>query len=72
MELHIRVHEDVDLDEQIVTYNAILDGIDEALAQINKADNLHGMTDVQAQSYIQLKQIYDTMIGDINDLEEGA
>ena len=60
---------ETDLGEQLVTYNAILDGIDEALAQINKADNLHGLTDVQAQSYIQLKQIYDTMIGDINDLE---
>lgn len=69
MELHVRVHEDVDLGEQLVTYSAILDGIDEALAQINKADKLHGLTDVQAQSYIQLKQIYDTMIGDTLDLE---
>ena len=60
---------ETDLGEQLVTYNAILDGIDEALAQINKADNLHGLTDVQAQSYIQLKQIYDTMIGDTLDLE---
>ena len=58
-----------DLGEQIVTYNAILDGIDEALAQINKAENLHGLTDVQAQAYIQLKQLYDTMIGDTLDLE---
>lgn len=60
---------ETNLDEQLVTYSAILDGIDEALAQINKADNLHGLTDVQAQSYIQLKQIYDTMIGDTLDLE---
>ena len=60
---------EVNLDEQLVTYEAILDGIDTALAQINKADNLHGLTDVQAQSYIQLKQIYDAMIGDQLDLE---
>lgn len=58
-----------DLGEQIVTYNAILDGIDTALAEINKASNLHGLTDLQAQSYLQLKSIYDAMIGDILDLE---
>ena len=72
MELHIRIHEEVDLDEQLVTYSAILDGVDQALAQINKADKLHGLTDVQAQSYIQLKQIYDTMIDDTLDLESNA
>jgi hypothetical protein len=58
-----------DLGEQIVTYNAILDGIDTALAEINKANNLHGLTDLQAQSYLQLKSMYDAMIGDILDLE---
>lgn len=58
-----------DLDEQIVTYNVILDGIDTALAEINKANNLHGLTDLQAQSYLQLKAMYDAMIGDILDLE---
>ena len=60
---------EVDLDEQIVTYSAVLDGIDEALAQLKKADNLHGMTDTQGQAVIQLKMIYDAMIGDMNDLE---
>jgi len=58
-----------DLGEQIVTYNAILDGIDTALAEINKANNLHGLTDLQAESYLQLKSMYDAMIGDILDLE---
>jgi len=58
-----------DLGEQIVTYNAILDGIDTALAEINKANNLHGLTDLQAESYLQLKTMYDAMIGDILDLE---
>ena len=62
---------EVDLGEQIVTYSAILDGIDTALAHINKANDLHGLTDVQAQSSLQLKAIYDVMIGDINDLESG-
>ena len=62
---------ETDLGEQLVTYNAILDGIDEALAQINKAENLHGLTDLQAQAYVGLKQLYDDMIGDINDLERG-
>jgi len=58
-----------DLDEQIVTYNAILDGIDTALAEIDRANNLHGLTDLQAQSYLELKSMYDAMIGDIVDLE---
>jgi len=62
---------EVDLDEQLVTYSAILDGIDTALAEINTAENLHGLTDLQAQSYLQLKSMYDAMIGDINDLENG-
>ena len=59
----------MNLDDQIVTYNAILDGIDAALAEIKKANNLHGLTDLQAQSYLQLKTMYDAMIGDILDLE---
>ena len=58
-----------DLGEQIVTYNAILDGIDTALAEIDRANNLHGLTDLQAQSYLELKSMYDAMIGDIVDLE---
>lgn len=61
-----------ELGEQIVTYNAILDGIDTALAHINKANDLHGLTDLQAQSYLQLKSMYDAMIDDINDLEREA
>ena len=64
------VYEYEDLGEQIVTYNVILDGIDSALAQLKKADNLHGMTDIQGQSVIQLREIYNTMIGDLNNLED--
>lgn len=60
---------EVDLGEQLVTYSAILDGLDTTMAQIMKADNLHGLTDVQAQSLIQLQQMYDIMIGDTLDLE---
>jgi len=63
------VYENEDLGEQIVTYNAILDGIDTALAEIDRANNLHGLTDLQAQSYLELKSMYDAMIGDIVDLE---
>ena len=57
------------LDDQIVQYSEVLDKIDEALAELNKADQDYGLTDVQGQSQIQLKEIYDTMIGDVLDLE---
>lgn len=57
------------LGDQIVQYSEILDKLDEALAELNKADRDFGLTDMQGQSYIQLKQIYDAMIGDVLDLE---
>jgi hypothetical protein len=57
------------LDDQIVQYNEVLDKLDEALAELNKADRDFDLTDVQGQCVIQLKQIYDTMIGDLLDLE---
>ena len=57
------------LDEQIVQYSEILDKLDEALAELIKADRDFGLTDMQGQSVIQLKQIYDAMIGDVLDLE---
>jgi hypothetical protein len=60
------------LDDRIVQYNDILDRLDEALAEINRADRDYALTDIQGQSYIQLKQIYDTMLGDLMDLEERA
>jgi phage tail sheath gpL-like len=57
------------LDEQIVQYNEILDKLDEALAELIKADQDFGLTDMQGQSAVQLRTIYDAMIGDILDLE---
>ncbi len=57
------------LDEQIVQYSEIIDKLDEALAELIKADQDFGLTDIQGQSVIHLKQIYDAMIGDILDLE---
>ena len=61
--------EELNLGDQIVQYSEVLDKIDEALAELNKADQDFGLTDIQGQSYIQLKQIYDAMIGDVLDLE---
>jgi len=57
------------LDDQIVQYSEILDKLDEALAELNKADRDFDLTDIQGQCVIQLKQIYDAMIGDLLDLE---
>lgn len=54
---------------QIDQYNEILDKLDEALAELNKADRDFDLTDIQGQSVIQLRQIYDAMIGDVLDLE---
>jgi hypothetical protein len=54
---------------QIDQYNEILDKLDEALAELNKADQDFDLTDIQGQSVIQLRQIYDAMIGDVLDLE---
>ena len=59
----------MDLGDQIVQYNEILDKLDEALAELIKADQDFGLTDMQGQSQIQLREIYDAMIGDILDLE---
>lgn len=55
--------------DQIDQYNEILDKLDEALAELNKADRDFDLTDIQGQSVIQLRQIYDAMIGDVLDLE---
>lgn len=60
---------EANLDDQIVQYGEVLEKLDEALAELNKADRDFGLTDMQGQSYIQLKQIYDAMIGDVLDLE---
>ena len=50
-------------------YSEILEKLEGALAEIVKADLHFGLTDVQGQSFIQLKQIYDAMADDANDLE---
>jgi len=55
--------------DQIDQYNEVLDKLDEALAELNKADRDFDLTDIQGQSVIQLRQIYDAMIGDVLDLE---
>ena len=57
------------LDDQLVHYSEILDKLDEALAELNKADRDYDLTDIQGQSVIQLRQIYDAMIGDVLNLE---
>jgi hypothetical protein len=55
--------------DQIDQYSEILDKLDEAIAELNKADRDFDLTDIQGQSAIQLRQIYDAMIGDLLDLE---
>lgn len=59
----------MDLSDQIVQYSEILDKLDEALAELIKADQDFGLTDLQGQSQIQLRAIYNAMIGDVLDLE---
>lgn len=53
----------------VTQYNLILDFLDEALDALNKADRDYGLTDIQGQSVIQLRQINDAMIGDLLNLE---
>jgi hypothetical protein len=57
------------LDDQIAQYSEILDKLDEALAELNRADRDYDLTDIQGQSVIQLRNIYDAMIGDVLNLE---
>lgn len=54
---------------QIDQYSEILDKLDDVLGELNKADLHFDLTDIQGQSFIQLRQIYDAMIGDVLDLE---
>lgn len=58
--------------DQIDRYNEVLDKLDETLAELNKADRDFDLTDVQGQSVIQLRQIYDAMIDDVLNLEREA
>lgn len=55
--------------DQIDQYNEVLDKLDEVLAELNKADRDFDLTDIQGQSVIQLKQIYDAMTDDSLNLE---
>ena len=50
-------------------YHEILDKFDDLLAELNKADLHYGLTDMQGQSQIQLRQIYQAMTSDALDLE---
>lgn len=50
-------------------YSEILDKLDDLLADLNKADLHFGLSDIQGQSIIQLRQVYDAMIDDLLDLE---
>lgn len=50
-------------------YHEILDKFDDLLAELIKADLHFGLTDMQGQSQVQLRQIYDAMTGDALDLE---
>ena len=59
----------MNLCDQIVQYSEILDKLDEALAELIKADQDFGLTDLQGQSQIELRAIYNAMIGDVLDLE---
>jgi len=60
---------EANLDDQIVQYSEVLDKLDEALAGLIKADRDFGLTDLQGQSQIQLRAIYDAMVSDLLDLE---
>ena len=53
-------------------YHEILDKFDDLLGELNKADLHFGLTDMQGQSQIQLRQIYDAMTGDLLDLERDS
>lgn len=55
--------------KQIDHYSEVLEKLEDVLGELNKADLHFGLTDLQGQSQIQLRVIYDTMIGDLLDLE---
>lgn len=57
------------MSDQIDQYNEILDNLEDALGALIKADRDFELTDIQGQSVIQLKQIYDAMVEDVLDLE---
>jgi len=56
-------------DKQISQYEEIIEKLDDLLGELNKADLHFGLTDVQGQSIIQLRAVYDVMTDDVLDLE---
>ena len=56
-------------DKQISQYEEIIEKLEDLLAELNKADLHFGLTDVQGQSQIQLRSVYDVMTDDVLDLE---
>ena len=56
-------------DKQISQYEEIIEKLEDLLGELSKADLHFGLTDVQGQSIIQLRSIYDVMTDDVLDLE---
>lgn len=55
--------------DQIDRYYEVLDKLEDALAELIKADRDFDLTDTQGQCQIQLRSIYDVMIDDVMQLE---
>ena len=51
-------------DNQTSQYTNILDALDETLAELKKADMNYGLTSMQEQSFVQLREIYALMTND--------
>ena len=56
-------------DNQMSQYTNILDALDETLAEHKKADMNYGLTSMQEQSFVQLREIYALMTSDALKLE---
>jgi hypothetical protein len=56
-------------DKQISQYEEVIEKLEDLLGELSKADVHFGLTDVQSQSIIQLKSMYDVMADDVLDLE---
>ena len=56
-------------DKQLSQYEEIIEKLEDLLGELSKADLHFGLTDVQSQSIIQLRSIYDVMTDDVLDLE---
>ncbi len=56
-------------DNQTSQYTNILDALDETLAELKKADMNYGLTSMQEQSFVQLREIYVLMTNDALKLD---